>query len=98
MQISDSRGRSLDEVVVRLDGEELTELLVAASQLDERSRDHAVVGDEAGNIVALYRETGEAPPLQRHFDWWLGPLILAGVILMLVGAFTIARGFVGLLF
>jgi hypothetical protein len=98
MKISDSRGRSLDEVVVRLEVEEVTELLVAASQLEDGSQEHAVVGDDAGNIVALYKETGEAPPLQRHFDWWLGPLILLGVILMLVGAFTIARGVVRLLF
>lgn len=88
----------MDEVTVRLQREEITELLVAASQLEDGNERHVVVGDQAGNIVALYRETGEAPPLQRQFDWWLGPLILAAVIFMGIGAFTIAKGIVRLLF
>lgn len=98
MQINDSGGRTLDEVTVRLGAEELTELLVAASQLEEGELNHAVLRDGAGNALALYRESGEPPPLERHFDWWLGPMILAAVILMAIGAYTIARGIVGLLF
>lgn len=98
MEINDSRGRMLDEVTVHLASNEVTQLLVAASQLDEDGEDHAILRDEAGNTMALYRDTGERAPLERHFDWWLGPLVLVAVILMAIGAFTIAKGIVGIFF
>lgn len=98
MQISDPRGRPIEEVTLRLESEELTQLLVAASQLEDGTQDHALLRDDAGNTVAVYRDRGEPPPLERHFDWWLGPLVLAAVVLMAIGAFTIAKGIVSLLF
>lgn len=98
MQINDSRGRALGEVTVALEPEELTELLVSASQLEGGGVSHTVMRDQAGNAFAIYRDTGEPAPLERHFDWWLGPVMLAGFVLMAVGAYTVARGIVGLLF
>lgn len=98
MQINDPGGRRLEEVTVRLEPGEVTELLVMASQLDEGRQNHAILRDESGTSLALYRDSGEPAPLERHFDWWLGPVVLAAVVLMGVGAFTIARGIVSLLF
>lgn len=98
VQILDAGGRPLSEVIVRLSEQEIAELLVAASEMDDGATDHAVIRDPAGTTVALYRDAGEPQPLERHLDWWVGPLILAAVLLMVIGAFTLARGAVRLLF
>lgn len=83
---------------MRLDQGEMEELLVAASQVDEKGEGYAILRDAGGTALALYLETGEEPPLARHADWWLGPLLLVAVLLMVVGAYTLARGAVRLLF
>lgn len=98
MEIRDGRGRSIPEATVRLSKEEVTDLLVETSQVDDGSKDHALLRDESGTTLAIYVETGEKPPLEKHFDWWVGPLILFVIVLVLVGAFTIARGIISLLF
>ena len=83
---------------VNLSAEEATELLVAASQIDEGDATHALMRDRAGNTLTLYLANEDAPPLQKGTDWWVGPILLLAVILVVVGAFTIARGILGLLF
>ncbi len=88
----------MTEVTLRLSGEEITELLVAASEVEDGTKDHALIRDGAGAEFAIYRDESVAEPLPRGTDWWLGPVILIGVLLMLVGAFTITRGLVNLLF
>lgn len=98
MQITDSSGRALSEVTVRLTTGEVTELLVAASEIDDGTTDHNLLRDGEGSALALYVERGEASPLERGTDWWVGPILLLLAIFVLVGAFTIAKGFVGLLF
>lgn len=99
MQIVDDRGRSLEEATVHLSDDEIADLLVAASQLDDRSRGHEVIRDPSGTSLALYRLTeDETPPLARHTDWWVGPVILFLVVLAAVGAFTVVRGLVNLIF
>lgn len=98
MDIADDRGRALNEVTVRLTEDEVTELLVAASDLEADPEAHAVIRGGDGTALAVYRATGEAGPLQRGTDWWLGPLVLVAVILVIVGAYTIGRGIVDLLF
>jgi hypothetical protein len=98
VEILDARGRSLEEVVLSLSRDELSELMVGASQVDDGSAEHAVVRDPGGRVVALYLASNEPPPLARQTDWWLGPVILLAVLLMVVGAYTVARGIVGLLF
>lgn len=98
VRIQDDRGRPLTEVTLRLAKDEVTELMVAASQLEEEETSHAVVRDPAGNGVALYVDSDALEPLKRQVDWWVGPLILFAVILMGLGAFTLARGIIRLLF
>ena len=81
-----------------LSTDEITELLVGASQMDDGSRDHALLRDHAGTVLAVYRDDAKASPLKKGTDWWVGPILLLTALLLLVGIFTIARGVVGLLF
>ncbi len=98
MEIRDARGKQTPEAILRMSRQEVTDLLVEASQVDDGSKEHALIRDAAGTTLAIYVETEEAPPLERHTDWWAGPLILFLVLLVLIGAFTLARGIVALLF
>ncbi|CAN5820384.1 hypothetical protein BH23ACT12_BH23ACT12_02130 [soil metagenome] len=98
MELTDDRGRTLNEVTVRLTEEEIVELLVAASDLEGDAETHAMLRDAGGTTLAVYHATDEATPLQRGTDWWVGPLVLLAVILVVVGAYTIGRGLVDLLF
>jgi hypothetical protein len=98
VEIRDPQGHPLLEVTVHLTEGEISDLLVAASEIDEGASAHAVLRDEAGNALALYRRSEEPGPLARQTDWLIGPAILLAVILMAVGAFTMARGLVRLLF
>ncbi|MDQ4149943.1 MAG: hypothetical protein M3164_08165 [Actinomycetota bacterium] len=98
MEISDPRGRNLTEVTVHLTEDEITELLVAASELDDRTSDHALLRDRDGSTLAVYRRTDEKGPLERGTDWWVGLAVLLLVILVVVGAYTVARSILGLLF
>lgn len=97
MHINDDRGRSLTEVTVRLTEEEVTDLLVAASDLEADGAEHAMLRSPDGTTLAVYRESDEPTPLQKGTDWWVGPLVLVAVILLVVGAYTIGRGLVNLL-
>lgn len=78
--------------------QEVTELLVATSQIDDGSADHGFLRDQEGTTLGLYVDTGEPGPLQRQTDWWLGPIILLLVVILIVGAYTIARSIIDLLF
>lgn len=98
MEIIDDRGRTLNEVIVRLTYDEITELLVAASDLEGDAEAHAMLRAEDGTTLAVYHATDEDTPLQRGTDWWVGPLVLVAMILLVVGAYTIGRGLVDLLF
>lgn len=98
MDIRDINGKQLDEVTLRLTATEVTELLVAASELDEGSKRHTLIRDRDGSTFALYIDATEDQPLKKGTDWWVGPILLLGIILMVVGMVTIARGAVTLLF
>lgn len=98
MDLTDDRGRTLNEVTIRLTDDEVTDLLVAASDLEGDAEAHAMLRDPDGTTLAVYHATDEATPLQRGTDWWVGPLVLLAVILVVVGAYTIGRGLVDLLF
>ena len=98
MEILDGRGKSIPEATLKLSKEEVTDLLVETSQVDDGSKDHALLRDESGSTLAIYVETDEKAPLEKHVDWWVGPLILIFVVLVVVGAITIARGIVSLIF
>lgn len=96
MEIADDRGRALNEVTVRLSEDEVLELLVAASDLEADPEAHAMLRDPEGTTLAVYHATDEPTPLQRGSDWWVGPLVLLAVILVVVGAYTIGRSLVDL--
>ncbi|MGH2721364.1 MAG: hypothetical protein ACRDJO_07150 [Actinomycetota bacterium] len=98
MEIRDPQGRPLLEVTVHLTEAEISDLLVAASEIEEGASGHAVLRDEGGNALALYRRSEDPGPLTRQTDWLIGPAILLAVILMAVGAFTVARGLLRLFF
>lgn len=98
MEITDDRGRSLTEVTLRLTEDEVTDLLVAASDLEGEGTEHAMLRSDDGTTLAVYRATDEPTPLEKGSDWWLGPLVLIAVILVVVGAYTIGSGIVNLLF
>jgi hypothetical protein len=98
VKIQDARGRTIPEVTLQLQEEEVTDLMVAASQLEGGSVSHAIVRDPTGNAVALYMRSEDLEPLERQVDWWLGPLILVVVVLVVIGAVTIVRSIIGLLF
>lgn len=98
MHIEDARGRPIAEATVTLTKEEVTDLLIAASQIDDGTAGHAILRDPTGTTLAVYQATEEPTPLARQIDWWVGPLILFVIVLVVVGAFTIARAVVDLLF
>jgi hypothetical protein len=98
MELKDGRGHPLNEVIVMLSNEEVTELLVATSQLDGTDADHALLRTPEGTTLAIYRAADREPELARGTDWWMGPLVLVAVLFLVVGAYTIARGVLGLIF
>lgn len=100
MDIEDDRGRTLEEVTLRLTEKEVADLLVGASSIDDGEADHAVVRDpESGRSVALYLAgENDVTPLERQSDWWVGPIILVVVLFLGVGAYTIARGLIRVVF
>ena len=99
VEILDAQGRTLEEVTIRLTPGEVADLMVGASSIDDGAADHAVVRDPDGRSVALYLgEEGDATPLDRQSDWWVGPIVLVVVLFMAVGAYTIAVGLIHSLF
>lgn len=98
MEISDGQGQSLEEVTLRLSPAEVADLLVGASSLDDGGADHAVIRDDEGRSVALYLGGGEATPLDRSMDWWVGPIVLILALFLAAGAYTLARGLIHSLF
>ncbi|MGH2772354.1 MAG: hypothetical protein ACRDIU_04360 [Actinomycetota bacterium] len=98
MELTDASGKPLQEVTVRLSGREVTDLLVAASEMDDGTRDHTVIRDQDGSLLAVYLDRPEAGPIEKAMDWWVGPIVLLAVVLVVIGAFTVARGLLRLLF
>jgi hypothetical protein len=99
VEIRDGQGRLLEEVTILLGAAEVADLMVGASSLDDGNADHAVVRDEEGHSVALYLgEPGDPGPLERQSDWWVGPIILVVAVFVIAGAYTLAEGFIHLMF
>lgn len=99
MDILDAQGNRLEEVLIRLNPEEVADLLVGASSIDDGSADHAVIRDPGGRSLALYLgEADDETPIDRQSDWWVGPIILLVVVFLAAGAYTLARGLVHILF
>lgn len=98
MKIEDRSGDALPEATITVDEQELIDLLQGLADVVEGSREHLHFSQLGGpQLVVRRRIEGEDDPLGRQLDWWLGPLVLVGVILLVVGAATAIRWISGLL-
>jgi hypothetical protein len=97
MKIEDRRGESLAEATVTVDDEELIDLLQGLADVIEGKREHLHFS-QLGGPQLVVRRTAEAEddPLGRQLDWWMGPLILAGIVFVVIGAVTVVRWAAGL--
>ena len=86
-------------MIVTLSEEEVTELLVATSKhRRHRQRPRPAAYGRGNHAGDLPRDRYRAPELARSTDWWMGPLVLVAIVFLVVGAYTIARGVLGLIF
>ena len=98
MKIEDRQGESLHEATVTVDDEELVDLLQGLADVIEGKRPHLHFS-QLGGPQLVVRRSAEADddPLGRQLDWWMGPLILAGLVFVVIGAYTVVRWAAGLL-
>ncbi|MGH2768501.1 MAG: hypothetical protein ACRDIF_06050, partial [Actinomycetota bacterium] len=61
MEILDGEGRVLREVIAQLTGQEITDLLIAASKLDDGSERRAVLNDASGASLSILLASEEGP-------------------------------------
>lgn len=98
MKIEDRGGESLPEATVTVDDVELVNLLEGIADVIEGKREHLHFNQVGGpQLVVRRAEEGDDDPLGRHLDWWLGPLLLFGLVFVVVGAYTVIRWAVNLI-
>jgi hypothetical protein len=98
MKIEDRTGESLTEATVTVDDAELIDLLQGLADVVEGAREHLHFNQLGGPQLVVRRATDSVDdPLGRQLDWWLGPLVLVGVILLVVGAANVVRWIADLL-
>jgi hypothetical protein len=98
MKIEDRHGESLSEATVTVDDAELIDLLQGLADVVEGSRAHLHFTQVGGPQLVVRRATeADDDPLGRQLDWWLGPLVFVGLILVVLGAATMIRWIAGLL-
>ena len=97
MRIEDRAGESLPEATVSVDDQELLDLLEGIADVVEGTRDHLHFSQLGGPQLVVRRATeGDPDPIGRQLDWWVGPLILLGVLFVVLGAATFIRWAIGL--
>jgi hypothetical protein len=98
MKIEDRQGESLVEATVTVDDEELIDLLQGLADVVEGKRAHLHF-QQLGGPQLVVRRAAEADgdPLGRQLDWWMGPLILVGLVFVVIGAYTVVSWAAGLL-
>lgn len=97
MKIEDQRGESLTEATVTVDEAELIDLLQGLADVVEGSREHLHFNQIGGPQLVVRRATeADDDPLRRQLDWWLGPLILIAIIVLVVGVATVIKWISGL--
>ena len=97
MRIEDRTGESLPEATVSVDEQELIDLLEGIADVVEGTRDHLHFSQLGGPQLVVRRATEDDPdPIGRQLDWWVGPLILLGVLFVVLGAATFIRWAIGL--
>jgi hypothetical protein len=90
MRIEDRGGQSLFEATVTVDDEELIDLLQGLADVVEGQREHLHFAQPGGPQLVVRRAAeGDPDPLGRQMDWWLGPLVLLGALLVIIGAATL---------
>ncbi|HEX2058149.1 MAG TPA: hypothetical protein VHI71_07245 [Actinomycetota bacterium] len=98
MKIEDRQGETLVEATVTVDDEELIDLLQGLADVVEGKREHLHFSQLGGpQLVVRRTHEAEDDPLGRQLDWWMGPLILFGLIFVVIGAYTVVRWAAGLL-
>ena len=92
MKIEDKSGESLTEATLTVDDDELIDLLQGLADVIEGERQHLHFKQLGGpQLVVRRTQEAESDPLGRQADWWMGPAVLVGVVLVVVGAITVIR-------
>ena len=92
MKIENKQGQSLAEATVVLDDDELIDLLQGLADVIEGGREHLHFNQLGGPQLVLRRTAeAESDPLGRQSDWWMGPLVLFGVVFVVIGLATVIR-------
>lgn len=98
MKIEDRSGSSLPEATVTVDDGELVDLLEGIADVVEGKRPHLHFKQMGGPQLVVRKVTeGDDDPLGRQLDWWLGPLVLFGLVFVIVGFVTVVRWAAGLI-
>ena len=98
MKIEDREGESLPEVTVTVDENEIVSLLEGIADVIEGKREHLHFAQLGGpQLVVRHATEGDADPLGRQMDWWVGPLVLLAALFIVLGAATFIRWAAGLL-
>jgi hypothetical protein len=98
MRIEDQSGGSLAEATVTVDDHELIDLLQGLADVVEGKRPHLHFRQLGGPQLVVRRAAqSDSDPLGRQMDWWVGPVVLFGLVFVVVGAFTVIRWAVGLI-
>ncbi|MGI8708454.1 MAG: hypothetical protein ACR2LG_09675 [Actinomycetota bacterium] len=98
VKIEDREGRSLEEATLTLDDEEIIDLLQGVADVVEGKREHLHFSQLGGPQLVVRHVSGSEPdPLGRQMDWWVGPLILLGAVLVIVGLANVVGWVAGLL-
>ena len=81
-----------------VDDAEIVDLLQGLADVVEGSREHLHFNQIGGPQLVVRRSAeGDPDPLQKSMDWWVGPLVLVGIVFVVVGAVTVFRWAIGLL-
>jgi hypothetical protein len=98
MKIEDRNGHTVPEATVSVDDAELIDLLQGLADVVERKREHLHFTQPGGPQLVVRRvDEGDPDPLRKQMDWWVGPLVLVSIVLVVVGAATVIRWATGLL-
>jgi hypothetical protein len=98
MKIEDRGGESLPEVTLTVDENEIVSLLEGIADVIEGKREHLHFAQPGGpQLVIRHAAEGDADPLGRQMDWWVGPLVLLAALFIVLGAATFIRWAAGLL-
>lgn len=97
MKIEDRGGEPVEETTLTVDDDELIDLLQGLADLVEGKREHLHFQQLGGPELVVQRASAEeAAPIERQMDWWVGPLVLFGVVFVIIGAITVLRWAIGL--